>query len=116
MNEELKAKYVPPSFSSRLIDNWCQYTQGNKSVKKYVEKFYKLVIRCSTLHKKREVHILSRFRAGLRDDLRTELLVRRVNELKVTYTIVQDLDSLRYNYNTKNFDSKSNVSRTSSFF
>ena len=27
MKEELKTKYVPPSFSARLKDNWHQYTQ-----------------------------------------------------------------------------------------
>jgi len=46
--------------------------------------------------------------------MRTELLVRRVTELEKTYAIVQDLDSLRSNYNTRSFDSKSSVSRASS--
>ena len=47
MKEELKTKYVPPSFSARLKDNWHQYTQGNKSVKEYVEKFDEFIIRSS---------------------------------------------------------------------
>ena len=46
--------------------------------------------------------------------MRTELLVRGVTELEKTYTIVQDLDSLRSNYDTRSFDSKSSVTRTSS--
>ena len=33
MKEELEIKYVSPSFSARLMDNWHQYTQGNKSTK-----------------------------------------------------------------------------------
>ena len=33
MKEELDAKYVSLSFSARLMDNWHQYTQGNKSTK-----------------------------------------------------------------------------------
>jgi len=88
MKEELETKYVPPSFSARLMDNWHQHTQGNKSVKEYVEKFDEFLIRCNTLHKEGEAHILSRFRAGLRDDLWTELLVRGVNELEVAYALV----------------------------
>jgi len=56
------------------MDNWHQYTQGNKSAKEYVEKFDEFLIRCSTLHKEGETQILSRFKVGLRDDLRTELL------------------------------------------
>jgi len=27
MKEELETKYVPPSFSARLMDNWHQHTQ-----------------------------------------------------------------------------------------
>jgi len=54
MKEELETKYVPPSFSARLMDNWHQLTQGNKSVKEYVEKFDEFFIRCSTLYKEGE--------------------------------------------------------------
>ena len=50
MKEELDTKLVLPSFSARLMDNWHQHTQGNKSVKEYVEKFYEFLIRCSNLH------------------------------------------------------------------
>ena len=48
MKEELETKYVPPSFSARLIDNWHQHTQGNKSVREYVKKFDEYLIKCST--------------------------------------------------------------------
>jgi len=70
------------------MDNWHQHTQGNKSAKEYVEKFDEFLIRCSTLHKECEAQIFSRFRADLRDDLRTELLARGVNELEATYALV----------------------------
>jgi len=53
MKEELEIKYVPPSFNARLMDNWHQYTQGNKSAKEY--------IRCSALHKEGKAQILFRF-------------------------------------------------------
>jgi len=33
MKEELETKYVPPSFIARLMENWHQHTQGNKSAK-----------------------------------------------------------------------------------
>jgi len=48
--------------------------------------------------------------------LRTELLAKGVIELTKAYTIVQDLDFLRSNYNTKSFDSKSNAFRISSLY
>ena len=88
MKEELETKYVSPSFSARLMNNWFQHTQDNKSVKEYIEKFDEFLFRCSTFHKEGEAQILSRFRVGLRDDLRTELLVRTVNELETVYALV----------------------------
>jgi len=33
MKDELKGKYVTPSFSDCLMDKWHQYTQGNKLTK-----------------------------------------------------------------------------------
>jgi len=35
MKDELKGKYVLPSFYDRLLDKWPQFIQGNKSAKKY---------------------------------------------------------------------------------
>ena len=78
MKEELETKYVPSSFSAHLMYNWHQYTQGIKSAKEYVEKFDEFLIYThieSTLHREGEAQFLSRFRVGLKDDLRTELLV-----------------------------------------
>jgi len=62
MKKELEIKYVSSSFSARLMDNWHQHTQGNKSTKESVKKFDEFLIRCSTLHKEGEAQILSRFR------------------------------------------------------
>ena len=86
MKEELETKYVHHRLV--LISWTIGTTQGNKSTKEYVKKFDEFLIRCSTLHKEGEAQILSRFRAGLRDDLWTELLARRVNELDAAYTLV----------------------------
>jgi len=68
MKDELKGKYVPPSFSDRLMDKWHQHNQGNKSAKEYIAKFDEFLIRCSISSKKGQAQILSRFRAGLRED------------------------------------------------
>ena len=61
MKEELGNKVCATLFSAHLMDNWHKHTQDNKSVKKYVEKCDEFLIRCSTLHKKGEAQILSRF-------------------------------------------------------
>ena len=78
-----------------------------------IVKFNKFLIRCNTLNTEEQAQTLSKFRTRLREDLRTELLARGVNKLEVAYTLAQDLDSLRSNYNTRSFDSKSSVSGTS---
>jgi len=115
MKEELEIKYVPPSFSTHLIDNWHQHTQGNKSTKEYVKKFDEFLIRCSTLYRESKAQILFRFRAGLKDDLRTELLVKEINELEVAYASVQDLEFARTTHTFKSHDYSALVFRPSSY-
>ena len=46
---QLKQKYLTTSYYTRLLDNWNQFYQGNKSTKEYIAKFDKSLIRCSTL-------------------------------------------------------------------
>jgi len=115
MKEELKTKYVPPLFIAHLMNNWHQYTQSNKSAKEYVRKFDEFLIRCSILHREGEVQFFSRFRASLRDDLRTELLARRVNELEAAYVLVQDLYSAKITHTFKSHDYRASVSRPFSY-
>jgi len=47
-----------------------------------VANFDEFLIRCNTLNTEGQAKILSKFRAGLRGDLRTELLARSITELK----------------------------------
>jgi len=113
MKEKLETKYVPLSFSARLMNSWQQHTQGNNSAKVYVKKFNEFLIRENTLHKEGEAQILSRFRASLKDDLQTELLARWVTELEAVYILVQNLDSARTNHPSKSHDYKASVSKPS---
>ena len=64
-------------------------------------------------HKEGEAQILYKFRAGLRDDLRAELLARGVTELEAAYVLVQDLDSARTSYASKSYDYRTSVPRPS---
>ena len=67
----------------------------------------------STLHKKGETKILSRFKAGLRDDLRTEQLARGINELETAYALVQDLDSASTSHTSKSYGYRISVPKPS---
>ena len=97
------------------MDNWHQYTQSNKSAKEYIEKFDEFLIRCSTFRKEGEAQILFGFRADLRDDIRTKLLARGVNELEAAYALVQDLDSARTSHSFMGHDHRASVFRPSPF-
>jgi len=54
------------------------------------------------------MQILSRFRAELREDLRSKLFARNVDTLEKAYALVQDLDEAR---SRKNQDYKASVSQ-----
>jgi len=54
------------------------------------------------------MQVLSRFRAELREDLRSELFARNVDTLEKAYALVQDLDEIR---SRKNQDYKASVPR-----
>jgi len=101
MKDELKEKYAPSSFSVRLMDKWHWYTLDNKSAQEYVEKFDEFLIRCNALSTEEQSQILSRLRAGLREDLWTELLAREITELEEAYSLVQDLDAAKSSFVSK---------------
>jgi len=65
MKDELRGKYVPPSFSACLMDKWHQYTQSNKSAKEHVAKFDEFLIRCNTLNIEGQAQIFSRLEPDL---------------------------------------------------
>ena len=98
-----------------LSHEWVASIYSRQQINKGVcGKFDEFLIRCNTLNTEGQAQIFFRFRVILRGDLQTKPLARGVTELKAAYTLVQDLNSLRSNYNTKSFDLKSSTFRTSS--
>ena len=73
MKDQLKERYIPPSYFSQLLNQWYRLSQENLSVKDYVAKFDEFHIRCRDLSAESDVQIVSRFLNGLRHDLRTKL-------------------------------------------
>jgi len=82
MKDNLRDKYMPSSYCDRLFDKWHRFTQGTKSAKDYVAQFDEFLIWCNALGTESDIQVLSQFRVGLREDLRTELLAIRVTELE----------------------------------
>ncbi|XP_020697995.2 uncharacterized protein LOC110110733 [Dendrobium catenatum] len=112
MKQELKRKYLPPSYYPKLLDKWNRLTQGSKPVKDYISAFDDFLIRCNGEESATPTQILSMFRAGLREDLRTELFARGVDSLEAACSLVLDLEDSRTHSQARHFDSRSNSYRT----
>ena len=90
MKAKLRGKYLPPSYHQRLLDQWKRLTQGSKSVAEYIEKFDEFMMRCDVVES--EAVTLSRFRAGLREEIQRELFLREVQDLEHAYQIARDAE------------------------
>ncbi|XP_020679784.1 uncharacterized protein LOC110097627 [Dendrobium catenatum] len=113
MKQELKRKYLPPSYYPRLLDHWNRLTQGHKPVKEYIAAFDDFIIRCNGEETTTPVQLLSMFRAGLREDLRNELFARGVNTFEAACSLVLDLEESR-SHTSINLDPRPNPFRSSS--
>ncbi|GFS36269.1 hypothetical protein Acr_00g0045000 [Actinidia rufa] len=79
MKEILKEKYLPQSYQGDMLDKWNNLRQGSKPATEYVAQFEEYLMRCNIREGERMT--LSRFRHGLNDDLRKELVLREVDSL-----------------------------------
>ncbi|XP_022889497.1 uncharacterized protein LOC111405037 [Olea europaea var. sylvestris] len=90
MKRHLQEKYLPQSYKGNLLDQWNTLTQGNRLVTEYVTQFNEFRMRCHVVED--EAMTLSRFRQGLKDDLRRELILRGITTLDHAYSLVQDYE------------------------
>jgi len=58
---------------------------GEQSATDYIPKFDEYLNRCGAIELESPEQILSRFRSGLRDDFRQELITRGITTLEQTY-------------------------------
>ncbi|XP_022856383.1 uncharacterized protein LOC111377500 [Olea europaea var. sylvestris] len=90
MKRRLEEKYLPQSYRGNLLDQWNALIQGSRPVTEYVAQFDEFRMRCQVVED--EIMTLSRFRQGLRDDLRRELVLRGVTTLDHAYSFVRDYE------------------------
>ncbi|GFY97991.1 Sec20 family protein [Actinidia rufa] len=90
MKEILREKYLPQSHQGDMLDKWNNLRQGSKPATEYVAQFEEYLMRCDIREDERMT--LSRFRQGLNDDLRKELVLREVDTLDQAYTFVQNYE------------------------
>jgi hypothetical protein len=74
----------------------------------YVTQFDELRIRCHVVED--EAMTLSRFRQGLKDDLRRELVLQEVNTLDHAYSLVRDYESITRTSYGKRSDNRPSIS------
>ncbi|GFZ15774.1 P-loop containing nucleoside triphosphate hydrolases superfamily protein [Actinidia rufa] len=78
------------SYQGDLLDKWNNLRQGSKPATEYVAQFEEYLMRCNIREDERMT--LSRFRHGLSDDLRKELVLREVATLDQAYAFVQNYE------------------------
>jgi hypothetical protein len=88
MKQKFQEKYLPQSYRNKLLDQWNNLKQGNKSTNEYITQFNDYMIRCAI--RENEAMTLRRFCKGLTDDLRREVVFQGVSTLNQAYTLVQN--------------------------
>ena len=85
MKLKLQEKYMSVSYKQRLLDQWQHLTQGNRPISEYIKKFDQFLVRYED---ESDAIVLSRFRSGLKDELRRELIIRDISTLEQTIQVV----------------------------
>jgi len=88
MKQNLQEKYLPQSNRNKLLDQWNNLRQGNKSINEYITQFNDYMMRCAI--RENEAMTLRRFYKGLKDDFRREVVFQGVSTLDQAYTLVKD--------------------------
>jgi hypothetical protein len=89
MKLKLKEKYLPRSYQGNFLDQWNNQRQGNRLVTDYVAQFDEYKMRCGVVED--EAITLTRFRRGLNDYLRKELVLQGITTLDPC-NLVQDYE------------------------
>ena len=88
MKLKLRYKYVLSYYQQCLLDQWQGLKQEAKSVKEFISQFDECALRCG-LDEPKSV-TLSRFRDGLRDDIKRKLYLRGVDRLEDAYQTTEN--------------------------
>ncbi len=90
MKQHLSKNYLPLTYRSALLEKWNNLRQGYRSVTDYLDQFQEYKRRCQIV--KEEVVTLDRFKRGLNDNLRRELIIRGVTSLDQGYELARNCE------------------------
>ncbi|KAL5715946.1 hypothetical protein ACHQM5_017696 [Ranunculus cassubicifolius] len=90
MRAKLCGKYKPRNYYDKLCDQLVNLKQGSKSVAEYMHRFDELKTRSEVVEDPRQT--LARFKAGLRADIRRELIRQPVYSLEEAFQVALDIE------------------------
>ncbi|KAK8942371.1 hypothetical protein KSP39_PZI009407 [Platanthera zijinensis] len=90
MTRRLKEKYLPASYRDRLLDQVYALRQGTMSVAEYMTKFDDLIVRSDL--REEDSASASRFRHGLKHDIRRELIPHRRETVEQIYELALEYE------------------------
>lgn len=85
MKLRLQEKYLPINYDESLFEELLSHRQGNTTVDDYTHRFHELSIRSQVSETERQTIV--RFKTGLRDDIKRELLTMRLVSLDEAYQL-----------------------------
>lgn len=99
MKLKLLEKYLHLDYEDSLFEELILLRQGNMTVDEYTNRFHELSVRSHITENARQN--LARFKVGLRDDLRKELLTVRLISVEEAYQVAFQLEQQMRNTNPR---------------
>ncbi|KAF7147941.1 hypothetical protein RHSIM_Rhsim03G0243100 [Rhododendron simsii] len=95
MKAKLREKYMPSNYHEKLCKQLIELKQNNVSAAEYMQKFDELKMRSQVTEDSSQT--LARFKAGLRPDIRRELLRQPLYSLEHAFQVALDMEEyLKY--------------------
>lgn len=85
MKERLKEKYLPIDYEQMMFEEMLQLRQGILTVDQYTDRFHELTVRSKVVENEQQT--LARYRTGLRNELRKEMLIARILNVDEAYQL-----------------------------
>ncbi|KAL6313102.1 hypothetical protein AAG906_018817 [Vitis piasezkii] len=90
MKAKLREKYMPINYYDKLCDQLINLRQNNMPVVEYIQKFDKLKTRSQIVEDHRQT--LARFKAGLRSEIKRELLHQPLYSLEHAFQVALEME------------------------
>ena len=86
----MKEKYLPIDYEQMMFEKMLQLRQGSLTIDQYTDSFHELTVRRKMVEIEKQT--LARYRTGLRNDLRKEMLTARLINLEEAYQLALHIE------------------------